>query len=203
MAAWTLIGIVFVMRICFDVWVVRRGERIMPDAGAVKREGRLSVAARAAAGAFFFASIALYGADPPWFRFAAIGLPHKVRWAGLLVGLGGVAFWTWTHVALGRQWSPQLMLRERHQLVTTGPYLWVRHPMYTSIILWAAGLAAVSANWLFVIMAAAATGIVASRVPKEEQMMLQSFGQEYGAYMKRTGRYLPRVWPGGGRGQRP
>src|ERR1035438_6023261 len=188
LAAWTLIGLVFVMRICFDVWIVRRGERVMPDAAAVKREGRASVAARAAAGLLFFAIIALYGIEPPWLRFAYIGLPDAVRWAGLLAGLGGVAFWTWTHVALGRQWSPQLMLRERHRLVTTGPYLRVRHPMYASIILWTAGLAAVSANWMFVILAAATLGIVANRVPKEERMMLGAFGEEYDAYMKRTGR---------------
>lgn len=193
MAVWTLMGLAFAMRSGFAIWSVRHGESVMPDAGAVMREGRVTYVARIVVAVFWIALFVSYGVDARWVRFANIGMPDQIRWAGLLVGLGSLAFWTWTHIALGQQWSVQLILREKHQLITTGPYRRVRHPMYTSVLLWVTSLAIVSANWLFVILAAAGIGVILSRVPKEEQMMLRAFGQEYDAYMKRTGRYFPRV----------
>ncbi len=77
-----------------------------------------------------------------------------------------------------------------------GPYHWVRHPMYTSFILLWVGFLFISTNWFigFTGILGFAWAIVV-RTPKEEQMMIERFGEEYIVYMKRTGRYLPR-WPG-------
>jgi protein-S-isoprenylcysteine O-methyltransferase Ste14 len=125
----------------------------------------------------------------------SIPLPDWLRWAGYAAGLAGLGLWTWTQAALGTAWSPQLQLRGEHRLVTTGPYAWVRHPLYSAMLLWGTGVALVTANWVFVLMAAAVIIGMAARVPREEQMMLEAFGDEYRTYMGRTGRFLPKWNP--------
>ena len=100
--------------------------------------------------------------------------------------------WTWTQAVLGKEWSPQLQLRGEHHLVTTGPYTRVRNPLYTAMLGWGVGVTLVTANWVFMVMALAVIGGMMARVPREEQMMFEEFGEEYRAYMKRTGRFFPR-----------
>ena len=94
--------------------------------------------------------------------------------------------------ALGKEWSPQLQLREEHHLVTTGPYARVRHPIYTAMFGYGTSLALVTANWVFLGLAVLVIGGLIARVPKEEQMMLEEFGEEYKAYIKNTGRFFPK-----------
>jgi protein-S-isoprenylcysteine O-methyltransferase Ste14 len=60
------------------------------------------------------------------------------------------------------------------------------------MLLWAASLALVSANWLFVAVAVLTAGVFFIRVPREEQMMIERFGDEYRQFMQRTGRLLPK-----------
>jgi protein-S-isoprenylcysteine O-methyltransferase Ste14 len=93
---------------------------------------------------------------------------------------------------LGRFWSPQVQLRAAHRLVTAGPYSRIRHPMYTAILGWAASLGIVLASWVPLLFAAWVAAILVLRVPREEQMMLEQFGDEYREYIKRTSRFLPR-----------
>jgi len=99
------------------------------------------------------------------------------------------------HRALGRNFAASLHLRtEGHRLVTSGPYRWVRNPMYTSIYIIVISFFLVSANWLIgLAWLAGYTALMISRVPKEETLMKQQFGDEYGAWAARTGRFLPRI----------
>ncbi len=104
-----------------------------------------------------------------------------------------VIFWTWTQVALDTQWSAQLQLKKNHRLVTTGPYARIRHPLYTAMVGWCLSLALLTANWIFVAVCALSIGGLLWRVPKEEQMMIKAFGEEYKAYMQRTRRFFPKL----------
>jgi protein-S-isoprenylcysteine O-methyltransferase Ste14 len=121
-----------------------------------------------------------------------IGFPDWLRWVGFALGLVSVAFWTWTQVALGMQWSPQLRLHKGHHLITTGPYAHLRHPMYAAISGFGIGLALVSANWVFAALTLLVLIGLAVRVPQEEQMMIDEFGDEYRTYMRQAGKFLPR-----------
>lgn len=102
-------------------------------------------------------------------------------------------FWR-SHADLGRNWSPSLQLREEHQLVTVGVYRSIRHPMYASQWLWSVAQPLLLQNWI-----AGWAGLLlflplyVLRVPREEQMMIERFGEAYRAYMSRTGRVVPRV----------
>ena len=102
-------------------------------------------------------------------------------------------FWR-SHADLGRNWSPSLELREGHELVTEGVYRSIRHPMYASM--WLRGVAQALllqnwvAGWASLVMF---MPLYLLRVPREERMMLDEFGEEYRAYMNRTGHVIPRL----------
>lgn len=133
----------------------------------------------------------------PWLDGADYRLSPGAR--GWIGGLGAtvLAFAVWlfwrSHEDLGRNWSPSLQLREEHQLVTEGVYRPIRHPMYASQWLWSVAQPLLLQNWI-----AGWSGLVSFmplyllRVPREEQMMLDEFGEAYRAYMSRTGGVIPR-----------
>ena len=111
---------------------------------------------------------------------------------GALLSL--VAFYL-THRALGRNWSVSLDVREHHTLVTRGVYGRVRHPMYTAFWLWAVAQALLLPNWIGGMAGLVGFGILfAGRVAREERMMVESFGDDYRAYMGRTYRVFPGIY---------
>jgi protein-S-isoprenylcysteine O-methyltransferase Ste14 len=185
-AFWVLIAGVLVMRVYFTLQVRRAGERLMPDRQAVEREGRVMFAVRVLSGLVLFGWLVVYTVSPAWITLLSVPFPNWLRWTGFALGLASLGVWWWTQVAL------QLQLRDKHHLVTTGPYSRVRHPLYTAMFGYGIGLALVSANWVFIVFALVMIAGLAARVPKEEQMMIEKFGEEYKVYMQRTRRFFPK-----------
>ena len=123
--------------------------------------------------------------------------PEAQRSAGgvgaALMTLAVWLFWR-SHADLGRNWSPSLQIREGHALVTQGVYRHVRHPMYASEWLWGIAQVLLLQNWVAGWAGLALFApLYVLRVPREERMMLDQFGEEYRAYMDRTGRVVPRI----------
>ncbi len=191
-AFWVLICGVILMRVYFSLQVRRAGERVMPDREAVEREGRGMFAVRVLMGLLLVTWLALYAINPPWMKVLLVPFPGWLRWVGFALGLVSLGFWIWTQVALGKEWSPQLQLRQEHHLVTTGPYARIRHPLYTAMFGYGAGLALVTANWVFIVFALMIIAGLFARVPREEQMMIKEFGEKYKAYMQKTGKFFPK-----------
>jgi protein-S-isoprenylcysteine O-methyltransferase Ste14 len=102
----------------------------------------------------FFAFLVLFIANPPWMSALSVPFPAWLRWIGFALGITSLSFWTWAQAALGKEWSPQLQLREEHRLVTAGPYAVIRHPIYTAMFGYGIGLALLTANWVFIVLAA-------------------------------------------------
>jgi len=188
---WTLLASMLLTRSWFGFRVWRTGERLLPDRAARQREGFW---ARAVEWVFTLLLVALIlqfcfgGGRLEAFAFPA---PRWVRWAGLALGAASVGLFAWTHAVLGRFWSTALQLRGGHRLITAGPYARIRHPMYTAILGWLTSLGLVAGSWAPLVFAALGALNFMLRIPPEEKMMLQRFGDEYRAYMKRTGRLLP------------
>ncbi len=134
----------------------------------------------------------------PWLGFADYPFAEPARrWMGF-VGLAILAAAVWlfwrSHSDLGKNWSPSLEISSEHQLVTCGIYSSVRHPMYTSQLLWGMAQALLMHNWLAGMGGLMAFGLLYFlRIPKEEQMMLQHFGDEYRAYCEQTNRIVPTL----------
>jgi protein-S-isoprenylcysteine O-methyltransferase Ste14 len=192
LAFWALLGLALLMRIWFAIRVRRAGERLMPDQAAIRREGWRIYATRLFVFLLLVALVVLLARNPAWWPKLDLPLPSWLRWAGIALGLASLGLWTWTHVALGTLWSAQLQLRANHRLVTSGPFSQIRHPMYTAMLVWATSLGFVIANCVPIIFVVGAAAIFVARVPREEQMMIEQFGDEYREYMKRTGRFLPK-----------
>jgi len=192
-AFFVLIGAMLAVRIVFNMRVRKLGERVMPDKEAIRREGIALFAMRFILFFFLMAIMVLYAINHPWMHALDFTLPEWARWVGLGVGLMSIALLIWTELELGRQFSPQLQLRQDHQLITSGPYAHIRHPLYTAIYAFGLSLALVSANWFFAAFFLVSLMGLAARVPKEEKMMLEQFGEEYRLYMERTRRYWPKM----------
>ncbi len=129
-----------------------------------------------------------------WLDFANYTLPAWAGWLGVVVMLGALfVFWR-SHADLGLNWSPSLEIREKHTLITNGIYGAIRHPMYASQWLWSIAQILLIQNWIAGLIGLAIFApFYLLRVQAEERLMLDSFGEEYQAYMQRTGRVLPKI----------
>jgi len=122
---------------------------------------------------------------------AALGLPAWLRWLGVGIAAAGLGLIGWADRALGGNLSVTLRIRDGHTLVTTGPYRRVRHPIYTGGLLYAAAHLLIAANgFVGACFLAPYVLLLLTRIPKEERMMLEAFGDEYRRYVQRTGRLL-------------
>ena len=129
------------------------------------------------------------------FAFAAYPLWPGQAWLGTAVGAAALWMFRRTHNDLGRNWSVTLEIREHHSLVTHGVYSRVRHPMYTAFWAWAAAQALLLPNWFAGFAGIVGFGVLFFlRVPHEERMMIQTFGDEYRRYMQQTWRVLPGIF---------
>jgi protein-S-isoprenylcysteine O-methyltransferase Ste14 len=125
-------------------------------------------------------------------RFSDYPFRPNQAWAGVCVAAAALVMFFLSHRALGRNWSISLELREHHQLVTEGIYRHVRHPMYTAFWLWAISQALLIPNWFAGCAGFLGFGaLFVGRIEREEQMMLERFGDQYRAYMDRTCRIIP------------
>lgn len=114
---------------------------------------------------------------------------------GLAVMVAALVMFRVTHKQLGRNWSVTLATRQDHKLVTSGLYAWVRHPMYSSFLLLALAQLLLLPNWIAGPIGLVSVAILfAFRVGREEALMVETFGEEYRAYMRRTARIVPYLY---------
>jgi protein-S-isoprenylcysteine O-methyltransferase Ste14 len=99
----------------------------------------------------------------------------------------------WTLSNLGKNLTDTVVTRAEATLVTDGPYRWVRHPFYVTAALLMASVTLLTANWLIGLSSIVVLALLAIRTPKEEQMLIERFGQQYRDYMAKTGRFIPRI----------
>lgn len=135
----------------------------------------------------------VYILAPGLLTWATLPLPTVVRWTG--VGMGVVSAWLllWVHRTLGNNFATPGIIQARQTLVTAGPYHWVRHPMYTTFGLMVLALVLTTTNWFVALVGLLFGLLLRSITPTEEQTLLEKFGDSYRAYMRHTGRFLPRL----------
>ncbi len=136
-------------------------------------------------------AIILYLLAPPWWTWTHLPLGEWVQWIGAILAILPIFYLIWVHRHLDTQWSIALEIQEDHKLITTGPYKRVRHPMYLGIFIYTIGLCLISLDILVILFFVYSIWVNYRRIPSEEQMMIDQFGDEYLEYMKRTGRLIP------------
>ena len=144
-------------------------------------------------GLILWLSPLIYLINPKWMAWSKIGLPNEARWVGVGIGILCVAGVYWLFSSIGSGITPTSATRTQHTLVTSGPYRWIRHPLYTigSSLFVAFGMMA--DNWFIAVLGILTFILMAIRTPKEEANLIAKFGDEYREYMKRTGRFLPKL----------
>ena len=157
----------------------------------VEHETRLTLILLVLVGVLMIVALVLYIFFTPMFPWLGLPFPDCLRWIGVIIGFISLFLQWWVHSVLGRAFSKALTIQERHTLVTDGPYRRVRHPMYTVLLIYFLSWFLISANILFFIVWILMLFFIIARIPKEEEMLLVQFGDEYRKYKNRTGRLLP------------
>jgi protein-S-isoprenylcysteine O-methyltransferase Ste14 len=149
---------------------------------------------RKSVGIAWFGAIILYAVSPQWIQWASFSLPIWLRWMGFTIWAIFMPVLWWVEVSLGKNFNTTLHLRKEHTLVTEGPYKYIRHPMYAVQIPLILSWLPASANWL-VGLPGLLGGLIlfVIRIPEEEKVMLEQFGDVYLQYMQQTGRFLPKL----------
>jgi protein-S-isoprenylcysteine O-methyltransferase Ste14 len=141
----------------------------------------------------FYGSALAYLIYPPLVGWAQVALPLWLRWSALGVMATMIPFIYWLFASLGSNVTPTVKIRAEHELVTHGPYKYIRHPLYTFAGTLFLMLCVVAANWFMLVMGVATLSILFRRTPQEEQKLIEKFGDQYREYMQTTGRYLPKL----------
>ncbi len=144
----------------------------------------------------YFVSIILYMLDVPWISWSRLALPPWLRWLGVIGAASSIPLVAWIHRALGRQYSAELAIQRDHALVTTGPYARTRHPMYTTLNMFSFSMAIMTSNLLVLFFAVLVMLPFPWIAREEENMLLETFGEDYREYMRRTGRFFPKIKQG-------
>ena len=141
-----------------------------------------------------FIAIIAYVLNPNWLAWVSLSFPLWLRWTGVGIALVGFALLQWAQATLGKNWSDTPRMLKEQALITSGPYKFIRHPLYAAFILILGSTLLISANWLIGLTWAGMTVLdIASRISFEESLMVEYFGDQYRDYMKKTGRLLPRL----------
>jgi protein-S-isoprenylcysteine O-methyltransferase Ste14 len=112
-------------------------------------------------------------------------------WAGVAVTAGGLGFAVWARRHIGRNWSAIVTLKEDHELVTTGPYALVRHPIYTGLLFGFFGSAVALGQWRGLLAVAIVYLALLRKYRLEERWMRERFGAAYDAYRARVKALVP------------
>lgn len=172
----------------------RRRARIEGGTIARRAEGGLALFLRLCLALPLLLAILLYVFAPDWLAWAALSLPLWVRWVAALVALACIPLSVWVFRSIGKNISETVLTKKDHQLVTAGPYRYIRHPLYTFALLAFFALGVMASNWLLPVLAL--IGALVFRfvvIPKEEANLIEAFGPAYEAYRQTTGAMLPRL----------
>jgi len=123
-------------------------------------------------------------------------LPPSFPWEIVGVGISslGVSFAIWARVTLGANWSGAVTLKKGHQIIKTGPYQWVRHPIYTGIIMNILGSAIVSEEIRGLIAIVLVVVAYLVKIPKEEKLLSKHFPKDYPKYRAKTWKLVPFIF---------
>jgi protein-S-isoprenylcysteine O-methyltransferase Ste14 len=158
------------------------------------QESRIGLAAGGIAAILTIVFGLEYIISPRTFAFAYL-LPYPVwlRWVGALMLPMGIGLLWLSHHHLGISFNSLVVIKER-SFIESGPYRWIRHPIYSAYFMSYIGGGLLAGNWVLTFIPVLLFGfMVQQRVGKEEETLIAQFGDNYSAYMARTGRFLPRV----------
>lgn len=128
-----------------------------------------------------------------WLGTRFVPAQPAVEWIGVLLTAAGVAVAFWARWHLGTNWSGVVTLKEGHELIRTGPYRAIRHPIYTGILLGLLGTAIARGEVRGLLAVAVAWLSFYVKARREESFLIHEFGEKFEAHVKQTGMFLPKI----------
>ncbi len=116
----------------------------------------------------------------------------EVKELGIFLTWSGIAVAIWARRSLGQYWSARVTVKVDHQLIQSGPYAYVRHPIYTGLLLATAGTALVVGEWRALVAVVLTLVAFSHKARKEEALLSSEFGDQYQEYRRHTGFLTPR-----------
>jgi protein-S-isoprenylcysteine O-methyltransferase Ste14 len=132
------------------------------------------------------------GAHYGWLGARVVPASDAAAWIGVVLTAAGVAIAFWARWHLGANWSGVVTLKEGHELIRTGPYRTIRHPIYTGILLALLGPAVAVGEVRGLLALAIAWLSFYIKARREESFLTQEFGPGFAEHTKHTGMFLPR-----------
>jgi protein-S-isoprenylcysteine O-methyltransferase Ste14 len=120
---------------------------------------------------------------------------QPLAYIGLIAALAGLAIAVWARVSLGQYWSDKIVLKVDHQLVRSGPYARMRHPIYSGVLLGVAGSALVVDEWRAVLAFLLLLTNYMVKAKREDKILAGAFAQDFIEHRRRAGFLLPRLHP--------
>ncbi len=138
----------------------------------------------------------MFARDVPqaWLRIWMFSASVQTEALGVAITAMGLGFAIWARLYLGGNWSGAVTVKVGHQLVRTGPYRWVRHPIYSGMILAMLGTALERRQVRGVVAVALLYAGFKIKSKIEEHAMASTFGAEYHEYSRTTGAIVPKLW---------
>jgi len=112
-------------------------------------------------------------------------------WVAAFITAVGLLFTVWARVHLGRNWSGTVTIKRDHELIATGPYALVRHPIYTGLLVAFVGSALARGEWRGVLAVIVVWAALWRKLRLEERWMVERFGEQYIAYRRRVPALVP------------
>jgi len=163
------------------------------DSGEADRPGRASGVILVIILLFMGGLLALYAGGPQALDWLRIPMPGWLSWLGVVLGAVAIGFQVWVHDTLQKRWFAATGFGQDHVLITEGPYRWVRHPMYSGLMLYFIALALVSAYWPFAVLAFLMIPLLYRSATSEEALLVERYPIQYSEYTRRTPRLIPRL----------
>jgi protein-S-isoprenylcysteine O-methyltransferase Ste14 len=131
----------------------------------------------------------------PWGHLGERMLPSEPasRWLGIAIVAAGLAFAVWGRVHLGNNWSGRVTVKSDHKLIRSGPYRFVRHPIYSGILLAATGTAIARGEWRALLALGILFATLWWKLRFEERWMGEIFGEGYAKYRSEVSALIPFV----------
>jgi protein-S-isoprenylcysteine O-methyltransferase Ste14 len=184
---------VFLIGASISIYYRSKAERESGEKITLEDEGLWMVLGLRFSGLAIWLGVFAYLINPAWMAWSRFDLPEWLRWVGVLMGIAGdaLAYWVFSH--LKNNVTPTVVTRADATLVTSGPYRWVRHPLYLMGLTGYIGFALLAENWFIGLAAAAGFFLLTIRTNKEETRLVEKFGDAYRTYIQRTGRFFPKL----------
>jgi protein-S-isoprenylcysteine O-methyltransferase Ste14 len=144
--------------------------------------------------AIVFAAVILYAPGP--FVFLQRRFVPRISWVeslGASLTVAGVAFAIWARVHIGQYWSATVALREGHQLIRTGPYAHIRHPIYSGVLLALAGTCLSIGTYRAISLLGVILAGFTIKAKREEALLAGEFGPAFDEHRSHTGFFLPKL----------